>query len=75
MTIPRFEPMLATPWRNPFTDHEWLFEVKWDGARGVALIGVLALGEDLNATKALGVVLVVVGVVIVNMVSEKRSGC
>ena len=35
MTIPRFEPMLATPWRNPFTDHEWLFEVKWDGVRAL----------------------------------------
>ena len=45
------------------------------GTAGVALIGVLALGEELNAAKALGIVLVVVGVVIVNMVSEKRSGC
>jgi len=45
------------------------------GTVGVALIGVLVLGEELNATKALGVVLVVVGVVIVNMVSEKKSGC
>lgn len=45
------------------------------GTAGVALIGVLALEEELNAVKALGVVLVVVGVVIVNMVSEKRSGC
>jgi multidrug transporter EmrE-like cation transporter len=41
----------------------------------VALIGILALGEELNATKAGGVVLVVVGVVIVNMVSEKTAGC
>jgi small multidrug resistance pump len=45
------------------------------GTAGVALIGVLVLGEELNAAKALGLVLVVVGVVIVNMVSEKRSGC
>ena len=45
------------------------------GTAGVALIGVLVLGEELNAVKALGVVLVVVGVVIVNMVSEKTSGC
>ena len=45
------------------------------GTVGVALIGVLALGEELNALKALGVVLVVVGVVIVNMVSEKTTGC
>jgi small multidrug resistance pump len=45
------------------------------GTAGVALIGILALGEELNATKAGGVVLVVVGVVIVNMVSEKTAGC
>jgi small multidrug resistance pump len=45
------------------------------GTAGVALIGVLALGEELNAAKAVGVVLVVVGVVFVNMVSEKSAGC
>ena len=45
------------------------------GTAGVALIGVLALGEELNAAKALGVALVVIGVIIVNMVSEKRIGC
>jgi len=32
---PRLEPMLATPWPNPFSDDEWLFEPKWDGIRGV----------------------------------------
>jgi small multidrug resistance pump len=45
------------------------------GTAGVALIGILALGEELNAAKAIGVVLVVIGVVIVNMVSEKTEGC
>jgi small multidrug resistance pump len=45
------------------------------GTAGVALIGVLALGEELNTAKAVGVVLVVVGVVIVNMLSEKTTGC
>lgn len=45
------------------------------GTAGVALIGILALGEELNAAKTIGVVLVVVGVVIVNMVSEKTAGC
>lgn len=45
------------------------------GTAGVALIGILALGEELNLVKAVGLVLVVVGVVIVNMVSEKTSGC
>ncbi len=45
------------------------------GTVGVALIGVLALGEELNAAKALGIAMVVVGVVIVNMLSEKTTGC
>jgi small multidrug resistance pump len=45
------------------------------GTAGVALIGILALGEALTALKALGIALVMVGVVLVNIVSEKRSGC
>ena len=45
------------------------------GTAGVALIGILALGEELSPAKALGIVMVVVGVVIVNMVSEKTTGC
>mgnify|MGYP003668995348 CR=1 FL=1 len=45
------------------------------GTAGVALIGILALGEELNVAKAVGVVLVVIGVVLVNMVSEKTAGC
>ena len=30
---PRYEPMLATGWRAPFSDASWLFEPKWDGYR------------------------------------------
>ncbi len=45
------------------------------GTAGVAFIGVVALGEELNAVKALGIILIIIGVIIVNMVSEKRSGC
>jgi small multidrug resistance pump len=45
------------------------------GTAGVALIGILVLGEELTALKAVGVGLVMAGVVLVNMVSEKRSGC
>ncbi len=33
--IPRYEPMLAVPWPAPFTDPDWLFEVKWDGVRAL----------------------------------------
>jgi len=35
VTVPRFEPMLATSWPAPFSDDEWLFEPKWDGVRGI----------------------------------------
>lgn len=45
------------------------------GTVGVALVGVIALGEEMNLLKAVGVVLVVIGVVVINMVSEKTSGC
>jgi bifunctional non-homologous end joining protein LigD len=31
-------PMLATLVDKPFTDPEWLFEVKWDGYRAIAFI-------------------------------------
>ena len=27
--------MLATPWPAPFADEDWLFELKWDGVRGL----------------------------------------
>jgi len=45
------------------------------GTAGVALLGILVLGEALNAIKALGILLVVVGVILVNRTSEKTSGC
>ncbi len=38
-TMPaRIAPMLATVSRRPFSDPNWLFEIKWDGARAVARI-------------------------------------
>jgi bifunctional non-homologous end joining protein LigD len=30
------EPMLATPFPNPFDHPDWIFEVKWDGYRAIA---------------------------------------
>lgn len=32
-SLPRYEPMLAVPWKDPFDDPDWSFEVKWDGFR------------------------------------------
>jgi bifunctional non-homologous end joining protein LigD len=37
--------MLATPWREPFSDPGWVFEAKWDGVRVV-------LGWDGTAVRA-----------------------
>jgi len=41
----RLEPMLATLADHPFSDPNWLFEIKWDGVRALARIenGDLAL--------------------------------
>jgi bifunctional non-homologous end joining protein LigD len=35
LSVPDFEPMLATRWTAPFDDPGWWFEVKWDGYRAV----------------------------------------
>lgn len=35
MSVPDFEPMLATGWPAAFDDPEWWFEVKWDGYRAI----------------------------------------
>ena len=35
---PRVEPMLATLSDRPFSDPNWLFEIKWDGVRALARI-------------------------------------
>ncbi len=32
------EPMLATLVNKPFSDPEWLFEIKWDGVRALAFV-------------------------------------
>ena len=41
----RVEPMLATLAERPFSDPNWLFEIKWDGVRALARIenGALTL--------------------------------
>jgi bifunctional non-homologous end joining protein LigD len=51
----RVEPMLATLLEHPFSDPEWLYEIKWDGERALAWIadGKLILrsrkGTDITA--------------------------
>ena len=39
----RLEPMLATLGDHPFSDPNWLFEIKWDGVRALAWISSGAL--------------------------------
>jgi bifunctional non-homologous end joining protein LigD len=52
----RLEPMLATLIDQPFSDPNWLFEIKWDGVRALAWIagGKLTLrsrkGNDVTPT-------------------------
>ena len=34
----RYKPMLAKERKEPFSDKDWLFEIKWDGFRAIAYI-------------------------------------
>lgn len=45
------------------------------GTVGVALLGNLWFEESINFQKIIGIALVTFGVVIINRVSEKKSGC
>src|SRR6266568_1757895 len=47
----RIEPMLATLADRPFSDPNWLFEIKWDGVRSIARIenGTLTLRSRTSA--------------------------
>lgn len=36
---PGYSPMLADTAPGPFSDDDWLFEIKWDGIRAIATIG------------------------------------
>lgn len=45
------------------------------GTAGVALVGVLVMGETVSAVKIAGILLVMGGVILVNMTSEKKAGC
>jgi bifunctional non-homologous end joining protein LigD len=38
MPLPQFQPMTLGRAREPFSDPEWLYEIKWDGFRSLAHI-------------------------------------
>ena len=39
MSLPSYEPMLATAYPKEFDDDDWWFDVKWDGFRCIAYVG------------------------------------
>lgn len=45
------------------------------GTAGVALLGVIALNENINLMKIIGILFVISGVILINITSEKKSGC
>ena len=38
MTLPRVQPIIPTSRREPFDDPEWLFDLKYDGFRGLCYL-------------------------------------
>lgn len=44
-------PMLAVPIDKPFNDRDWVFEVKWDGVRGVYIRDKAGKIQNLQARK------------------------
>jgi len=45
------------------------------GTAGVAILGFFMLDEDMSPLKLTGILLIIIGVVMINRVSEKTSGC
>ena len=45
------------------------------GTAGTAILGIWLMGEEINYLKALGILLIILGVVFVNATSNKTSGC
>lgn len=45
------------------------------GTAGVALVGILILGEPIGVLKAAGILLVIIGIVVLNAASERKVGC
>jgi hypothetical protein len=57
----RIEPIIPVVHREPFDDPQWLFELKWDGFRGIAArsrhmvaIGYLAWFSLTNRNPSVG---------------------
>jgi bifunctional non-homologous end joining protein LigD len=51
---PRYRPMLAGTAPAPFSDDDWLFEIKWDGIRAIATVGTDVSLMSRNETELAG---------------------
>ena len=51
---PRYRPMLAGTAPAPFSDDNWLFEIKWDGVRAIATVGTSVSLRSRNDTELAG---------------------
>ncbi|MDD1683139.1 MAG: non-homologous end-joining DNA ligase [Methanoregula sp.] len=54
VSIPRYRPMLAGTAPTPFSDDNWLFEIKWDGVRAIATVGTTVSLRSRNDTELAG---------------------
>jgi len=45
------------------------------GTAGVALLGIIVLNESADLMKILGILIVMTGVILINITSDKKSGC
>ena len=50
----RYLPMLAKSAPGPFSDSDWLFEIKWDGVRAIATTGGTLSLRSRNGTELAG---------------------
>jgi DNA ligase D-like protein (predicted ligase)/DNA ligase D-like protein (predicted 3'-phosphoesterase) len=51
---PRYQPMLAATAPAPFSDDNWLFEIKWDGVRAIATVGTIVSLRSRNNKELAG---------------------
>jgi len=51
---PGYRPMLAGTAPAPFSDDNWLFEIKWDGVRVIATVGTTVSLRSRNDTELAG---------------------
>jgi DNA ligase D-like protein (predicted ligase)/DNA ligase D-like protein (predicted 3'-phosphoesterase) len=51
---PRYRPMLAGTASAPFSDDNWLFEIKWDGVRAIATVDTTVSLRSRNDTDLAG---------------------